>query len=31
MNDKYFCVIEAPQEVVKANFPGLNKKLYEIA
>lgn len=31
MNDKYFSVIEAPQEVVKANFPGLNKKLYEIA
>jgi hypothetical protein len=31
MNDKYFYVIEAPQEVVKANFPGLNKTLYEIA
>lgn len=31
MNDKYFCVIEAPREDVKANFPGLNKKLYEIA
>jgi len=31
MYDKHFCVIEAPQEDVKANFPGLNKKLYEIA
>lgn len=31
MNDNYFYVIEAPQEDVKENFPGLNKKLYEIA